>query len=372
MLIIHFGCSKDEPEEIDTESPVLNCPDDVVLTIESYENSIVVTYETPKGVDNFGSNTTQIEGLASGESFPEGTTTNTFKATDIAGNSTICSFNVIITKNAANDNVPYFIDENPTPANKKWTKVENLSDEFNTDELDETKWKNTDPNKWIGRAPGLFKKNTVSQSEGSLKLTADILPSPEVVNGNTFTHAGSNITSINSIRVGHYFEARMKSSKTFMSSTFWLINDRNDASGCDKRTTELDIQECVGQITSTESWTADKDEEMGSNTHSRNTSCTTTPEGSVGDHVNIGGKAYDDYHVYAAWWKSATEIDFYLDGKKVYTVTPKAEFNLQMYLRLVVETYDWNPVPSDGGMTGSFEDRSTSYDWVRTWKLEDN
>ncbi len=36
-----------------------------------------------------------------------------------------------------------------------------------------------------------------------------------------------------------------------------------------------------------------------------------------------------------------------------------------------METYDWKPVPADGGMTGSFEDRITSYDWVRTWKLED-
>ena len=47
-------------------------------------------------------------------------------------------------------------------------------------------------------------------------------------------------------------------------------------------------------------------------------------------------------------------------------------YDLPMYLRLVTETYDWNPVPADGGLTGSFEERTTKYDWVRTWKLIDN
>ena len=54
------------------------------------------------------------------------------------------------------------------------------------------------------------------------------------------------------------------------------------------------------------------------------------------------------------------------------TVNPVEEFNLPMYYRLVTETYDWNPVPAGGGLSGSFENRTTKYDWVRTWKLEDN
>ncbi|GAL80636.1 hypothetical protein JCM19274_1262 [Algibacter lectus] len=42
-----------------------------------------------------------------------------------------------------------------------------------------------------------------------------------------------------------------------------------------------------------------------------------------------------------------------------------------MYLRMVVETYNWNPVPEDGGMTGSKEDRTTTYNWVRSWTLDE-
>jgi hypothetical protein len=40
-----------------------------------------------------------------------------------------------------------------------------------------------------------------------------------------------------------------------------------------------------------------------------------------------------------------------------------------MFLRLVVETYNWNKAPEDGGMSGSVEDRTTTYNWVRSWKL---
>ena len=157
-----------------------------------------------------------------------------------------------------------------------------------------------------------------------------------------------------------------------MSSTFCLINTRGEGSGCDQRTTELDIQECVGQVTTTAAWAQNFDNAMNSNTHSRNTTCSETPTGSQGSKASTDQKVWNTYHVYGAWWKSPSEIEFYLDGEKVNTVTPAADFDLPMYLRLVTETYNWNPVPDDGGMNGSAEDRTTYYDWVRVWSLEDD
>ena len=73
-----------------------------------------------------------------------------------------------------------------------------------------------------------------------------------------------------------------------MSSTFWLINNQKDGEGCDVRTTELDIQECVGQVTTDQDWAQQKFREMGSNTHSRNTACPETPTGSKGGHTDMG------------------------------------------------------------------------------------
>lgn len=370
------SCSNDnnpETEEaVDTINPTIECISNINETVDASSNGKEVTYTAPVGTDNKpGAITTQTAGLASGAMFPVGTTTNTYEVKDVAGNTKSCSFEVIITRNQPpSNNAPYFTGEDPAPSGKSWSKVENLSDEFNDGTFDETKWLNTDPKRWIGRAPGIFKQNTVTETDNNLKLTAYKLDTPEVVNGNTFTHAGSYIGSKVAAQVGYYFECKMKANKTFMSSTFWLINHKNEGTGCDRRVTELDIQECVGQVTATADWALKFDETIHSNTHSRQADCTDTPTGSVGGNTELGGKAWADYHIYGAWWKSPTEIEFYLDGEKVYTATPKANFDLPMYLRMVVETYDWNSVPADGGMTGTEEQRTTSYDWVRTWELK--
>ncbi|WP_147302995.1 T9SS type A sorting domain-containing protein [Marinoscillum furvescens] len=266
---------------------------------------------------------------------------------------------------------PYFQSgQDPKPSGKVWQKVNNLSDEFNGSSLDLNKWKNTDPSRWIGRAPGIFKQNTVSVANGELRITNYKLAQSEWHNGNEYTHAGGMVRSKNAGQPGWYYEARMKASKTFMSSTFWLINFRNEGSGCDVRVTELDIQECVGVVTSSQGWTQSFDESMHSNTHSRNVTCST-PTGSNGNSTATSGKVYAGYHVYGAWWKSPTEVQFFLDGNHVYTITPPADFDIGQYLNMVTETYDWNPVPADGGMNGTWDERTTRYSWVRTWKLVD-
>ncbi|MDO6803671.1 glycoside hydrolase [Wenyingzhuangia sp. 1_MG-2023] len=263
---------------------------------------------------------------------------------------------------------PTFINgEDPKPDNKIWKKVDLLSDEFEENTLDSNKWALL-ISSWAGRPPALFTEEAVTLSNGNLNITNYLLNTSQVVNGNTYTHAGSLVRSIHNGSPGMYFECRMKANKTFMSSTFWLINDRNSNSGCDRRTTELDIQECVGEITTDATWAQKMNHGMNSNTHSRNTSCDETNIGSKGGEVETD-ENWKDYHIYAAWWKNETEILFFLDGKHQFTVNPIEKFNLPMSLRMVTETYDWNPEPTDGGMTGNWEDRTTKYDWVRTWQL---
>lgn len=261
---------------------------------------------------------------------------------------------------------PFFnVDQDPLTDGRTWEKVDFLSDEFEDENLDSEKWASR-VSTWVGRAPAIFKDEAISVANGDLRITNYLLEEEEIVNGNTYTHGGGLIRSIQTATVGMYFECRMKANKTFMSSTFWLINTRNEGAGCDRRTTELDIQECVGEVTTDASWAQGFDKEMHSNTHSRNAECEETIEGSKGNHASTE-LVYNDYHIYAAWWKSPTEILFFLDGAYLETVTPVEKFDLPMYMRLVTETYDWNPVPQNGGMTGSEEERTTSYDWVRTW-----
>ncbi|WP_026837735.1 HYR domain-containing protein [Gillisia sp. JM1] len=81
----------------DTEAPAITCPAPITQSNDAGVCGAVVTYTAPVGTDNCsGSTTTQTAGLASGSTFPVGTTTNTFTVTDASGNSTSCSFTVTV------------------------------------------------------------------------------------------------------------------------------------------------------------------------------------------------------------------------------------------------------------------------------------
>ena len=84
----------------DTEVPAITCPGNITQNNDSGICGAVITYTAPVGTDNCsGSTTVQTTGLASGEIFPVGTTTNTFVTTDASGNTATCSFDVIINDN---------------------------------------------------------------------------------------------------------------------------------------------------------------------------------------------------------------------------------------------------------------------------------
>ena len=55
----------------------------------------------------------------------------------------------------------------------------------------------------------------------------------------------------------------------------------------------------------------------------------------------------------------------------MYSLRPEKAWNAPSYLHMAIEKYDWNPIPEDGGMVadGSQKERTTRYDWIRTWKL---
>ncbi len=76
---------------------VNNCPANITVSNTPGVCGAVVNYTTPVGVDNCpGVTTTRIAGLASGSTFPIGTTTNTYRATDASGNIATCTFTVTV------------------------------------------------------------------------------------------------------------------------------------------------------------------------------------------------------------------------------------------------------------------------------------
>jgi hypothetical protein len=94
----------------DNENPTITCPANIAVNNDAGVCGAAVTYTTPSFGDNCsGSTIAQTAGMASGSTFPKGTTTNTFVVTDASGNTATCSFTVTVSDN-----------ENPTitcPAN---------------------------------------------------------------------------------------------------------------------------------------------------------------------------------------------------------------------------------------------------------------
>jgi len=265
---------------------------------------------------------------------------------------------------------PTFVPgQDPKPNNMVWQKVEQLSDEFEGIALDHSKWQDEPVGngwKWEGRPPGLFKRNNVTVKDGKMRVTVSKLDEPVTRNDKIFTHQGAIVRSRYAGHVGWYFECKMKANATVMSSTFWLMT-KNDT----RKKLECDIQECVGRTTDrTEEWGKDWDHIFHSNAIHRTNHYNKTRVQLQG-HVATPTKNHERYYVYGAWWKSPEEIRFYLDGKYTYSIHPKVAWDVPAYIQMAIETYAWNPIPEDGGLVegGTWEQRTTHYEWVRTWKL---
>lgn len=249
----------------------------------------------------------------------------------------------------------------------RWQRVDELSDEFDGDSINAEKWQ-TKPYQngwtWIGRPPGLFRPENVKVFNGMMRVTVSPLKKPVKKRGNTFLYEGAIVRSIHPGKHGWYYETRMKANATEMSSTFWLMTP-----GKARKRLELDIQECVGVVSDdAEKWAHNFDNIFHSNMIQRRTSRNKKVQ--IQGAVETPTKNHERFYVYGCWWKSPEEVHFFLDGKYVYSITPNVPFDEPSHLQMAIETYDWNPVPKDGGMvaSGTEEQRTTSYDWIRVWK----
>ncbi|WP_158281888.1 HYR domain-containing protein, partial [Winogradskyella wandonensis] len=85
----------------DAQSPSITCPSDIIdVPTDAGQCSAIVIYDTPVSTDNCsGTDTILISGIASGNAFPLGTTTNVFEVVDGAGNVSTCSFTVTVVDN---------------------------------------------------------------------------------------------------------------------------------------------------------------------------------------------------------------------------------------------------------------------------------
>ncbi len=86
----------------DTEGPVFAlCPNNITITANAGNCSATANWPTPIATDNCGI-ASIIGDFSPGSTFPVGVTTITYTATDVNGNTSTCTFDVIVKANPAN------------------------------------------------------------------------------------------------------------------------------------------------------------------------------------------------------------------------------------------------------------------------------
>lgn len=263
----------------------------------------------------------------------------------------------------------------PKLEGKTWKKVKSLSDEFNGKKIDQSKW-NIEPEghselKWVGRAPALFKKESFDIGNGYLTIEVGKLKKPITIKKykkpTEYKYYGGILRSYTKTSVGHYYECRMKMNKTEMGGGFWLCH----AGTCENKN-EIDITESVGQLTkNTHKWARNWDKIMHSNAILRKSACQEDTRDS--GRIFPLTKNSEAFYTYGFYWKSPTELLFYLNGDYAYTLNPPVPFDQDLILQFSIEAYDWNPIPKKRSMVakGTKEERTTLIDWIRVYKLED-
>ncbi len=85
----------------DNEPPTVVCPSTINQGVDMGTCGAEVNYNVTSADNCPGETRTQTAGLPSGAQFPVGTTINTFRVIDVAGNVTTCSFNITIVDDEA-------------------------------------------------------------------------------------------------------------------------------------------------------------------------------------------------------------------------------------------------------------------------------
>jgi len=235
------------------------------------------------------------------------------------------------------------------PAGSKWEPIPELTDEFNSNKLDSTKWYDHNP-EWKGRQPGCFSTNNVSVSDGKLHLMARVENLKDLPEGyHTFTTAAVKSKAL--VLYG-YFEIKCRPMKSKASSAFWFYNSTKE------EWTEIDVFEICGVG---EKW---------KNTYNMNVHVFHTPtettHWSKGDVWKAPFDFADGYHVYALEWDKEV-IKWWVDGKVVRELK-NTHWHQPLNLNFDSETMlEWFGLPDHESLPSTF-----SIDYVRSWKQKEH
>jgi beta-glucanase (GH16 family) len=230
----------------------------------------------------------------------------------------------------------------------QWETIPELSDEFNGDYLDTTKWLPNNPG-WLGRKPAYFSKDNVILENGMLSLVAKTEELEDLPEGyHTFTTAA--VQSKTRIQYG-YFEMRCQAMDSRCSSAFWFYAIDPDI------WTEIDVFEICGKHPDKE-W----EHKIFATTH-----VFKTPED--------GENHWSDHEVWIAPFRLADEfitvglewnekvIRWYVNGEVIRT-RENTHWHQPLTMNFDSETMpEWWGLPDPKDPAGYF-----MIDYIRSWK----
>jgi hypothetical protein len=249
----------------------------------------------------------------------------------------------------ANDGLPV------PPPGQAWERVEELSDEFDGNQLDRGKWLDKVPY-WDGREPSRYAVENVSVADGFLRLKSTRLVADvaEVSNPewDVWVSAASIASREPTARAGYYYEARFKASRLSMTSSFWLQGLYS----------EIDIVEQMGDP----AYNPNNRFLMRMNTHYFPNGFEFDISTPLDWPMNSG--AGDEFHTYGAWWRDARTVLFYHNGSLVTEVQTGGSFDELMYLFFDTEVFTSDGLPKVEALQNDALN-TMLVDWVRVWRL---
>lgn len=276
-------------------------------------------------------------------------------------------------------NFPSFTSiDDTTPSDKKWVKLETMSDEFDT--WDGTKWFNSD---WNYGVPVFMSKSALNSgvTDGKLWLKATLNESNP--DGRWFQAA--RIHSRVKTKYPMYTEASIKSAHISAYNTYWLnngdINNRDEIDIIENNSkptcTNCEADNFPSQMNS-QYFHADSNKTPGTIRNADNYSRAGLSTANPLRNVNWN----EDYHTFGVWWKDEKNIQFYLNGEPAGSVIVGEDRSGQTYSGRVF-TRDLEIIfdlwTNEAGFLGGLPPKSDlndntintmKIDWVRTWKLE--
>ncbi|APZ45833.1 hypothetical protein BW723_05765 [Polaribacter reichenbachii] len=277
-------------------------------------------------------------------------------------------------------NYPSFTSiEDTTPDDKKWVKLEAMSDEFDT--WDANKWfKST----WNYGEPVFMSKSDDNSgvADGNLWIKATLNESN--VDGRWFQTA--RIHSKAETKYPMYTEARIRTAHISAYNTYWL----NNGNSTDRD--EIDIIENNSNPSCTDCEAEIYPVQMNSQYFHADSNLNPVVIRNYGKSLRsdlsatnpLIDKGWNEaYHTYGVWWKDEKNIQFYLNGEPAGSVVVGEDKSGQTYesrvftrdLEIIFDLW----TSKDGWLGGlpaksDLGDNSINtmrVDWVRTWKLED-